>query len=85
MARQFFADPAAVGISDGLDYPDALAGGAHAAKAGAPLLLTDPSTLPPVVRAELQAKKGTIAAGFVYGGTRAVSDNVLQQVQAAIS
>ena len=40
VASRFFSSPASVGIASGANYPDALSGGARAAKLGVPLLLT---------------------------------------------
>ena len=44
-------------IANGLDYPDALAGGAAAGAAGAPLLLTDPSRVPAATNAAIKKLK----------------------------
>jgi hypothetical protein len=47
-------------------------------------LLTDPSALPTVVQAYLTAKASSIAGGFLYGGTSAVSESVRLAAQGAI-
>ena len=85
VAQRFFASPAVVGVASGTNYPDALAGGAHAARRGGPLLLTSPAALSPPTAAYLQANKATIAAGWVYGGTVAVSDTTLAAIRQAIT
>src|SRR5206468_9645523 len=85
VASRFFAGEAAVGVADGLNFPDALAGGAHIARLGGPLLLTDPSVLSTPTDAYLRANRSTIASAYVYGGTVAVSDAVQAQIQAALT
>lgn len=84
VAERFFDKPAFVGIASGINFPDALAGGAHAARRGAPLLLSPPEGLAGSVRAYLEARRDTIASGVLYGGSVAVSDNVRAGVEQAI-
>jgi putative cell wall-binding protein len=65
-------------VATGGNYPDALAGGAAAARAGGPVLLTTPDGLPAETAAELaRLQPGRIV---VLGGTAAVSDTVLAQL-----
>ncbi|MHB8670025.1 MAG: cell wall-binding repeat-containing protein [Acidimicrobiales bacterium] len=85
VAQQFFSGPATAGVSSGSTFADALAGGSHAARAGGPLLLTAPSALPAAVAGYLNSARSTIGSAFVYGGAAAVGDNVVVQVQGAIS
>jgi putative cell wall-binding protein len=66
-------------IATGLNFPDALAGGAAAAKAGGPLLLVRPDLIPTQIAAELT--RLTPASIIVLGGTGAVSDAVLTTLQ----
>jgi len=66
-------------IATGLNFPDALAGGAAAAKAGGPLLLVLPDLIPTQIAAELT--RLTPASIVVLGGTGAVSDAVLTSLQ----
>ena len=66
-------------IATGLNFPDALAGGAAAAKAGGPLLLVLPDLIPTQISAELT--RLTPASIVVLGGTGAVSDAVLTSLQ----
>ena len=64
----------AVYIATGLNFPDALAGGAAATRNGGPLLLVRPDSIPTQIAAELtRLKPATI---FVLGGTAAVSNAV---------
>jgi putative cell wall-binding protein len=85
VADRFFPEPWGVAVASGKGFADALAGGAHAPRLGAPLiLLDDPSSLADSVTAWLASRK-TIPIAFIYGGTAAVSDDVLRQLQSAIS
>ena len=66
-------------IATGLDFPDALAGGAAAAKAGGPLLLVRPDLIPTTIAAELT--RLTPASIVVLGGTGAVSAAVMSKLE----
>ncbi|HEY5222178.1 MAG TPA: cell wall-binding repeat-containing protein [Microbacteriaceae bacterium] len=67
-------------VATGTNYPDALAAGPAAAKLGGPLLLTQPTALPSSVAAEVQALNPHKI--YVVGGTGAVSDSVVSDLQA---
>ena len=84
VAERFFPSPTFVGISSGVNFPDALAGGAHAAGRGSPLLLSLPEGLPGPVLSYLQARRDAITAGVLYGGSVALSENVRTGVEQAI-
>lgn len=84
VAERFFNRPTFVGVASGINFPDALAGGPHAARRGAPLLLSPPDGLPGPVRAYLEARRDTIGGGVLYGGNTALSENVRAGVEAAI-
>ncbi len=84
IAAQFFPTPGTVGLASGTNFPDALAGGAHIARFSGPMLLVDPAALPPFIQAYLAAKASSIAGGFLYGGTTAVSESVRLAAQVAI-
>jgi parallel beta-helix repeat protein len=73
--------PAAVGLASGTVFPDALTGGAYAANAGIPLLLTDPQQLPANVAGLLGSWQRHLAAVEIFGGPAAVSTGV----QAAVA
>lgn len=79
-ADRFGGDGAA--LATGRSFPDALAGGAHAAKLGIPLLLTDNGTSADLLACASKLNRGDI---FVYGGENAVSKTVAKDVLAAIS
>lgn len=68
-------------LATGKAFPDALAGAALAAVAGGPLLLTEPTSLPPETAAEIQRLHPS--AIVVLGGTSAVSDAVADAAVAA--
>lgn len=65
-------------VASGVDFPDGLSGAAAAAAARAPLLFTDPATLPAETAEELQrlAPRRVV----VLGGVRAVSDAVATRI-----
>ena len=85
VAQQFFPQPTIAAIASGTNFPDALSGGAHAAKVGAPLLLTPPEGLAAPISNYLTANRSTLSSGVVFGGETAVSENVRRQVEAAIA
>jgi putative cell wall-binding protein len=65
-------------VATGVNYPDALAAGAAAARANAPILLTGTSSLPGATAAELSRLHPSQI--IVMGGTGAVSDGVVAQL-----
>jgi putative cell wall-binding protein len=67
-------------VATGLTFPDALVGGAAAARAGSPVLLTQPGGLPPSTEAEL--RRLAPQRIVVLGGTNAVSDGVVARLRA---
>lgn len=85
VAGRFFSSPSTVGVASGENYPDALAGGLHALRAGGPLVLTAPNTLPAPTASYLQANKASIASAWVYGGVSAVSESVKTAIGQAIA
>ncbi|HET6380774.1 MAG TPA: cell wall-binding repeat-containing protein [candidate division Zixibacteria bacterium] len=83
VSRAAFGDGAPVAfLATGAAFPDALVAGPPAALRGGPILLTKPTELPAVVRAELLRLQPTQV--HVLGGTGAVSDAVLHAVRAAL-
>jgi putative cell wall-binding protein len=85
VAEQFFPSPAIVAVASGTSFADALSGGAHALKFGAPLLLTAPTALPQSTQAYLTARKDNITKAVVYGGLAAVSSGVANSIVTAIT
>ena len=81
VSRSAFAPGVPVAyIATGGSFPDALAGGPAAARAGGPMLLTAPNAIPAATATELRRlQPGRIV---VLGGTGAVSSTVLSQLDA---
>ena len=72
--------PAVAWVAAGAAFPDALAVGAVAARAGEPILLTLPDHLPAATRTALRDSQP--AEVVVVGGTGAVGDAVLDDIRA---
>ena len=67
-------------VANGLDFPDALAGGPSSGAYGGPLLLVSPTGVPLPTRQRLQALQP--ARIFVLGGTAVVPNGVVTQINA---
>lgn len=79
-AQAFDPGVAVAYVANAMDFPDALAGGAVAARDGSPILLTDQGTLDARTAAELdRLNPGRIV---VLGGAGVVSTSVLVQLAA---
>lgn len=79
-AAQYGPGVPVVYVATGLNFPDALTGGAAAAHQGGPLLLVKQTTIPSATAAELsRLAPGRIR---VLGGSGVVSDGVLAQLDA---
>ena len=75
-----------VNLAGGDDFPDALAGGAHAGLDAAPILLTATSdVVSESTLGFLTARKAELLAGHVLGGTSAISQSAQDQAEAAVS
>jgi hypothetical protein len=72
-----------VGMATGAQFPDALSGGAAIGELSGPLLLTDPNQLSAATQSYLLANKSSITSVIVFGGSAAVSQNVLNEITAA--
>jgi putative cell wall-binding protein len=84
VATTFFTSPQSIGIASGLQFPDALCGGAHIGRLGGPLLLTEPDALPTSTEAYLAENRTTDVSAYIYGGPFAVSDAAEAAVDAAL-
>lgn len=80
VAQRFPAGQTSVFIASGADYPDALSAAAAAAEVGGPVLLTPPSSLPPVVATEIRRLEPSRI--YVLGGPAVVSDSVFRSLRA---
>ena len=79
LAQRHPGDGRAIALATGERFPDALAGGAHAARRRAPLLLTPSSSLPAVLSDHLATSDAREA--FVYGGPSAVAESLLPRIR----
>ena len=79
-AERFFPEPTVVGIARNDAFPDALAGGAHVARAGGPILFTPQGALSAAPTGFLCTHADTLGTYVVYGGTAAISDAVFTAV-----
>lgn len=70
-----------IGIATGLDFPDALGGGAALGSYGSPLLLTRPTTLPPDIAEALTYHQHATGRIDIFGGTGVVSDGVRSSIE----
>lgn len=82
VSQDRFEDPDTVYLTSGMGFPDALAGGAAAGAANAPLLLTPSQTLPAAVAEELARLAPSTL--IVLGGRDALSQQVVTQAVRAI-
>ena len=75
VARERYNDPSGVAIASGTNFPDGLAGGAHAGRAGIPLLLSWPDVLPDITSTYL-SEVTPVDRVVMYGGVAATSYTV---------
>jgi putative cell wall-binding protein len=85
VAQAFFGTPEAIGFASGISFADALAGGTHIGLHGGPLILVDPNTIDPTVRAYLGSVGGGIAAAFAYGGPFAIPTTMITALSSALA
>jgi putative cell wall-binding protein len=82
IAREFFRTATTVALASGRDFPDALTGSVLAAAEGAPVLLVDTGSLPPVAEAYFNQVRNTLLKVYVFGGPRAVAQAVFNRAAA---
>jgi hypothetical protein len=85
LARYAYNTPVVFGVASAESFVDALAGGLHAAMKGGPLLYTDATAVPDVVDNYLAETHVSVDAGWVYGGSAAMSDAVVAEIQRRIN
>jgi len=73
-----------IGLATGLNFPDALCGGAVCGLDSAPLLLTRTDAMPAVTRDYIAEYAETLVHVQAFGGTSVVSDAVLDDVRRLI-
>ncbi len=71
-----------VGVTTGLNFPDALGGGAATGANGGVMLLTSPTALSPAAQNALETNAAMIDRVEVFGGPVAVSSDVYDAIQA---
>jgi secreted trypsin-like serine protease len=79
VAKNFFPNFNTFGVADGLQFPDALAGGVHLASLTAPMLLVPP-TLPMPLSILSYLPTTTVTSGWVYGGPAAVQPEMFGEL-----
>ena len=92
VANFFFANPQAISVALGTNFPDAISGGPLAGLTplttfGTPMILTQSNNVPSVVRTYLQSKAGTIddtTSGYIFGGTTAITSATEISLEQAI-
>lgn len=75
LAQEFFPETTGAAVASGEAFPDGLAGGAHAARAGIPLLLSSPNSVVPELAGYLSGV-ANIRTLTIYGGRAAISESV---------
>ncbi|MDO8879601.1 MAG: cell wall-binding repeat-containing protein [Coriobacteriia bacterium] len=65
-----------LGVATGLNFPDALGGGAALGTYGSPLVLTRPDSLPPKVADAIMYRAHEIGRVDIFGGSDVVSNGV---------
>ncbi|CAN5337985.1 hypothetical protein BH23ACT9_BH23ACT9_24250 [soil metagenome] len=83
VAQARYDDVDAVALASGTNFPDGLAGGAHAGRRGVPLLLTWPDILPASVADHLAAI-APLDRVYAYGGVAALSQQIEASAQTAL-
>lgn len=87
--REFALSPQTIYLANGFNFPDALSGGALAAKTGSPILLIDHSitTLPPAIEAYLKNLRdaGIHPTVMGLGGKVVVPYKLIQQAEAILN
>jgi hypothetical protein len=85
VARAFFPDATSFAVATGEGFADALGGGVLCAVAGKPMLLVSAGALPEPVHAFVATHRDALSSIDVVGGTHAVNDDVVTQVESAAS
>lgn len=86
VATKFFNAPLSVGLASGMNFPDALSGGAVTANHGGPILLVPSSGTVPAGSTSYLTKTAAVSASsaWLFGGTASVNDSVFSQSAAAL-
>ena len=86
VATRFFTAPLSVGLASGMNFPDALSGGAVTANHGGPILLVPSTGTVPAGTTSYLTKTAALSASsaWLFGGTVSVNDSVFSQSAAAL-
>ncbi|HET9187426.1 MAG TPA: cell wall-binding repeat-containing protein, partial [Acidothermaceae bacterium] len=86
VAARFFTAPLSVGLASGMNFPDALSGGAVTANHGGPILLVPSTGTVPAGTTSYLTKTAALSASsaWLFGGTVSVNDSVFSQSAAAL-
>ncbi|WP_194897703.1 cell wall-binding repeat-containing protein [Catenulispora pinisilvae] len=86
VAARFAADMPVTqfGVATGMQFADALTGGAYMANAGEPLLLTAPTVLAPADTSLFHTMQNQISAITLFGGPVAIQKKVMDQIAHAV-
>ncbi len=86
VAQKFFTAPATLAFASGAGFADALTGGPAAGVTSSPLLLVRPcGPLPASLGPYLSATKSSVKAAALFGGVLAVGDDVLGELDTALT
>jgi hypothetical protein len=82
----FFNAPLSVGLASGMNFPDALSGGAVTANHGGPILLVPNTGASPAGTTGYLTQTAALSASsaWLFGGPASVSDGVFSQAAAAL-
>ncbi len=82
LAERFFEGPSNVTIASGLDFPDALSGGAYAAILEAPMLLAGPTDMPLSVVDYLKSLSSDLLPHvYIFGGANAIGEEIMKKME----
>ena len=81
----FPGGPTTIGIASGVQFPDALSGGAYQAHFNGAMLLSDPAALPASTSTYLTSVKSTVSSTAIIGGTAALSMGVQAEIGTAFT
>ncbi|MHB8465439.1 MAG: cell wall-binding repeat-containing protein [Acidimicrobiales bacterium] len=86
VASRFFSSPAAIGFASGAGFADALTGGPSIAHGPGPLLLVPPcGALPAGLGAYVSGVRTSVKSASLFGGPKAVGDDILAKLDAALA
>ncbi len=84
VASKFFPTPTTFGVASGVTFADAVSGGAYLARAGGPILLTAPTTLPSSISNYISGVKSGAVNSSIIGGTASISLGVQTEIDQAL-